>query len=713
MQRLLLILLPILFLSVTITAQKNFTLEQVTLEPETLQPKKLKQLQWIPGTDDFAYVFSDNNSLSLIKENSSVAGKIELITLNNLNLTLTSYGLEVLKTFPKFTWSSDKTIRFWNTNKLIDFNLNNNSISVLNQFEDNGRNADFISPNKIAYCLDNNLYIAINSKQIPVTSDKDIGIVNGQAVSRNEFGIRKGTFWSPKENYLAFYRKDETKVADYPILDISKKPAVVNYIKYPMAGMASEEVTIGVYNLKTKKITWLKTGKPKDHYLANVTWSPDEKYIYVNELNRDQNHLKLSRYNASTGELVKVLIEESNDKYVEPMHGPIFFADDPTMFIWMTRADGWNHLYLYDAQGAKIVQLTKGNWEVTDYDGLSLVGFNIFFTATEQSPVDRDYYKIDLDRYEMIKITNESGTHNVVRNENGTKYLDQFENLETPYKVNVLDKKGELIREVYSALNPFNGYDVGKTIIDTLKSSDGFNLFCRTILPPEFDQTKKYPAIIYVYGGPHKQKVTNNWLGGADVWLSYLAQKGFIVFTLDNRGSYNRGLEFEQKIFRHLGKTEIEDQMIGVNYLKSLPYVDAKRLGVYGRSYGGFMSAGLMTREPDVFKVGVSESPVIDWQYYEIMYTERYMDTPETNPEGYTESSVLNYIKNLKGKLLLVHGTSDPVVVLQHSLLFIEKATHLGIDVDYFPYIGHVHHVLGRDKFHLYRKISNYFLDNL
>ena len=713
MYRLLLFFLPILFLSVTITAQKNFTLEQVTLEPETLQLKKLKQLQWIPGTDDFAYVFSDNNSMSLIKENSEVAGKTELTTLYKLNTTLATAGLSKVKSFPEFSWSSNNTIRFWDGNKLIDFNTSNNSVTILNQIESNGMNPDFISPGKIAYTLDNNLYITVNSKQIQITNDNDKGIVNGQIVSRNEFGIKKGTFWSPKENYLAFYRKDETKVTDYPILDIEEKPAVVNYIKYPMAGMASEEVTIGVYNLSTKKITWLKTGEPKDHYLTGVTWSPNEKYIYVNELNRDQNVMKLSRYNSATGDLEKVLIEETSDKYVEPMHGPIFFEGDPSMFIWMTRTDGWNHLYLYDAQGAKIVQLTKGNWEVTDYDGLSLVGFNIFFTATEQGPLNRDYYKIDLDRYEMIKITNGSGTHNVVRNENGTKYLDQFENLETPYKVNVLDKNGELIREVYSAPNPFDSYNVGKTIIDTLKSSDGFALFCRTILPPEFDQTKKYPVIIYVYGGPHKQKVTNTWLGGADLWLNYLAQQGFIVFTLDNRGSYNRGLEFEQKTFRNLGKIEIEDQMIGINYLKSLPYVDAERLGVYGRSYGGFMSASLMTREPDVFKVGVSESPVIDWQYYEVMYTERYMNTPKTNADGYAESSVLNYVQNLKGKLLLVHGTYDPVVVWQHSLLFIEKATHHGIDVDYFPYIGQFHHVTGSDKFHLYQKITNYFLDNL
>ena len=713
MSKLLRFLLIFLFLPAVVVAQKNFTLRQVTTDTVTLRPKKLDQLQWIPGTDDFAYVFSNNNSESLYKENSEIEGKEEFISLDHFNAVIISAGLDTIKSFPQFTWTSSNTIRFWNENKFVEYNLNTNMPKIVNNIKENGKNADFITPDKIAYTLENNLYIAVNSKQIQVTNDKDKGIVNGQVVHRKEFNIKKGTFWSPKGNYLAFYRKDETMVTDYPILDISKRPAIVNYIKYPMAGMTSEEVTIGVYNLRTKKITWLKTGEPKDHYLPGVTWSPDEKYIYVNELNRDQNDMKLSRYNATTGELTNVLFEETSDKYVEPMHGPIFFEGDPSMFIWISRVKGWNHLFLYDAQGAKIVELTKGDWEVTEYDGLSLVGYNIFFTATKQSPIERQYYKVDLDRYEMIQITNDPGVHDAVRNESGTKFLDQVSNLETPYEVKVIDKTGQTIRQVYSTPNPFDGYNTCKIEIDTLKGADGYNLYCRTIYPSDFDQSKKYPVIVYLYGGPHDQLVLNKWIGNAKTWLYYLAQQGFIIFTLDNRGSNNRGLEFEQKTFRNLGTIEIVDQMIGVNYLKSLSYVDTTRIGVYGRSYGGFMSAGLMLKNPGVFKVCVSESPVIDWKYYEVMYTERYMDTPEMNPDGYTESSLLNYIQDLKGKLLLVHGTSDPVVVWQHTLLFVEKSTHLGIDIDYFPYIDHKHHIKGVDQIHLYQKISNYFLDNL
>jgi dipeptidyl-peptidase 4 len=705
----------ILLLTGSLFAQKNFTLKQVILESESLLPQRLSQLQWIPGTDAFTYVTNDDLESKLIKEIASAEGTEVLLTLTKLNEALGTKGLTTLKNFPIFKWTNSSTIRFWNYSSLVEYNINNNSLTIINDIADNGINADYNDPHRIAYTIDNNLYIAVNSKQIQITNDEDAGIVNGQTVHRNEFGITKGTFWSPKNNYLAFYRKDETMVTDYPILDVSKRPAVVDYIKYPMAGMTSEEVSVGIYNLKTEKTIWLKTGEPKDHYLPGVTWSPDEKYIYIAELNRDQNYMKLTKYDARTGEMIKILFEETNDKYVEPMNGLIFFEDDPDMFIWTTRNDGWNHLYLYDAQGAKIKQLTKGEWEVTDFDGLSKVGYNVFFTATEQSPIERHYYKIDLDRYEMTRITNGKGTHQVIRNEKGTMFLDVFSNVDLPYEVSVLDKNGEKIRTIYSAPNPFDGYDVGKTEIFTLKSTDGYDLYCRKILPPNFDENKKYPVLVYVYGGPHIQRITNRWLGGTSsiLWLNYMAQNGYIVFTLDNRGSYNRGLEFEQKTFRHLGTVEIEDQMVGVNYLKSLSYVDTTRMGVYGWSFGGYMTTSLMTRTPDVFKVGVAGGAVIDWQYYEVMYTERYMDTPQQNPEGYQEANLLNYVKDLKGKLLEVHGTSDPTVVWQQTLLYIQKAMQLGIDMDYFPYVGHKHGVRGKDSYQLFLKITNYFNENL
>jgi dipeptidyl-peptidase-4 len=383
------------------------------------------------------------------------------------------------------------------------------------------------------------------------------------------------------------------------------------------------------------------------------------------------------------------------------------------MFIWKSRNEGWKQLSLYDASGTRILKLTKGEWEVTDFDDFDNSGTNIYFTSTQESPLERHYYKLSLDSYEITKITSESGTHLVLKNPNGKYFLDAYSSTSIPNRVDLLNKDGELIRTVYEAPNPLEGYNVGSTEIVKLKSNVGYELYGRLIRPPGFDETKKYPVLVYVYGGPHVQLVTNRWLAGANLWLNYMAQQGFVVFTIDNRGSGNRGLEFEQTTFRRLGTIEVEDQLTGVEYLKSLPFVDADRIGVYGWSYGGFMATSLMTRAPGVYKVGVGGGAVIDWQYYEVMYTERYMDTPQDNPEGYEESSLLNYAENLTGKLLLVHGTSDPTVVWQHTLLFAQKVTSLGIDMDYYPYIGHKHGVRGKDKFHLYQKITNYFLDNL
>ena len=464
----------------------------------------------------------------------------------------------------------------------------------------------------------------------------------------------------------------------------------------------------------------MKTGEPKDHYLTGVTWSPDEKNIYIGILNRDQNHLKEIKYDAASGDVLHTLFEERSGKYVHPMHGPIFIKGKDNEFIWFSERDGWDHLYLYNTEGKLLKQLTKGQWVVTNFSGFDKPGENIFFTATKESPVERHFYELNLKSGDMKRLTNDAGTHLVLHNDEGNYFLDNFTSLSVPDEVSLLNQNGKNIRNIYTADNPLKNYNIGKTKFFTLKSSDGYDLYCRMILPPDFDlpagqagSTNVYPVLVYVYGGPGVQLITNRWLGGASLWLNYMAEQGYIVFTLDNRGSANRGLAFEQETFRHLGTKEIEDQELGVNYLKSLKYVDGKRMGVFGWSYGGFMATSLMTRTPDLFNAGVAGAPVIDWSYYEVMYTERYMDTPQTNPEGYNESSLLNYVKDLKGKFLMVQGTSDVTVVWQHTMLYTKKAADLGIQMDYFPYVGHVHGVRGIDVYHLYDKITSFLNTNL
>ncbi|NNG26725.1 MAG: S9 family peptidase, partial [Ignavibacteriaceae bacterium] len=455
----------VLFFSISIFAQKDFTLKQVILEAPSLSPTKLNQLQWIPDTQEFSYVEESENGIELVAEQIETGNKKILTTLDELNSSLSFALLDSVINYPRFTWYSSTEIWFWQQNKLILFNIYNNKLIVLNEVDQDGTNYDFIIPDKIAYTIDNNLFIADNSNQIKVTNDDNPAIVNGKSVHRVEFGITKGTFWSPNSNYLAFYSKDETMVTDYPIVDVTQKPAALVNNKYPMAGMKSHHVNVGVYNLTTGATTWLNTGEPKDQYLPGVTWSPNERFIFINVLNRDQNHLKVSKYDVKTGELVKVMFEETNEKYVEPDHGPIFFEDEPDMFLWQSRNEGWKQLYLYDASGTRILKLTKGEWEITDFDGFDNSGTNVYFTSTQESPLERHYYRLSLDSYKTTKITNEPGTHKVLKNPNGKYFLDTYSSTSVPNRVDLLNKDGELIRTVYEASNPLEGYNIGTTEI--------------------------------------------------------------------------------------------------------------------------------------------------------------------------------------------------------------------------------------------------------
>ncbi len=697
--------------------QKDLTIEDVVFNSYgKLAPSRVEQLNWLPETDSYVWVKDEGEVFNLMKS-SAKSDKISLVlSLENLNKYIEEAGDEGSARFPKIKWVDSETFEFWNGNNLYSYNYADEVFDLINTKEEDAANI-FIAPNNkfVAYTVKNNLVVSLSKEEkLIVTNDDNPGIVNGQTVHRVEFGIDRGIFWSPKSNFAAFYRKDETMVTDYPLVDLTQRPAKLTNIKYPMAGMKSHHVTLGVYDVKTKKTVWLNTGEPLEQYLTCVTWDPSEKYIYIAHLNRDQNHMRLIKYNASTGEPVKTLFEESNEKYVEPEHSLIFLPNDKNKFLWNSKRDNWNHLYLYDTEGNLIKQVTKGKWTVTGVLGFDKAEMNVFISSTMDSPIERHAYKVNIESGKIEKLTGEPGMHKVKPNDNGDFFIDTFNSLEVPGIVQVLNSEGAEVKKIHVSENPIKDYNFGKLKIFSLKSDDGCKLYSRMITPPNFDSSKTYPVIVYVYGGPHVQLVKNSWqFGRYSFWFQKMAENGFIVFTLDNHGSGNRGLEFEQKTFRHLGTEEIKDQMTGVKFLKSLPYVDTTRFGVFGWSYGGFMTTSLMLRTNNAFKVGVGGGAVIDWSYYEVMYTERYMDTPQKNPDGYKEANLLNYVDSLKGKLLLVHGTSDPTVVWQHTLMFVKKAADLNKPLDYFPYPGHGHGIRGKDALHLYTKITQYFLDNL
>ncbi len=714
----LLLLLAILFPFLAFTQSRLLTVEEATNMNPKLNPANLSQLQWLPGTQDYVYVSKNN----LIRGNKANASSDTLTCLSELNTVLKMTNQDTLKRFPVLTFLSANRCCYTFENKLVLFDILKNTLTVENSWTKEAENTD-IDKNSflVAYTRGNNLYISDKNSEIVITDEKNPGIVYGSdRVHRNEFGIEKGTFWSPDGGFLAFYRMDETMVAEYPLVDISERIATVKPTRYPMAGMKSHKVKLGVYSVATGKTIYLQTGSDsiadsayQIEYLTNVTWSPDGKFIYIAALNRDQNWMKLNQYDAITGKYTSTLFEERNETYVEPQQGPKFLNKSSEYFIWESSRDGYNHLYLYDIKGNLIKQLTKGPWEVTSFLKTDANDARAFFLCNKDNPLNRQLYAVDLKKGDMVPITKSEGTHSIKISDDGLFFLDSYSSTNVARQIEMLDEKGKPLLVLLANENPLKNYKLGEMSILTLKNEDNTNLYCRLIKPADFDSGKKYPVIIYVYGGPHSQLITNTWLGGAGLFLNYLAELGYVVFTLDNRGTAARGRDFEQAIFRNLGMKEMADQMTGVSYLKSLPFVDSTRIGLNGWSYGGFMTILMFLKNPGSFKAAVCGGPVTDWKYYEVMYGERYMDTPESNPEGYKNACLHNYVSDLKGKLLIIHDDQDNTVVPQNSLSFLKKCVDEGKQVDFFFYPGHEHNVRGKDRVHLNQKMVQYFQENL
>ena len=566
-----------------------------------------------------------------------------------------------------------------------------------------------------AFVKDCNFYVTDkdgNTRQL--TTDGSREIVYAQSVHRDEFGIRKGTFWSPDGQKLAFYRMDQSMVTDYPQVDIFSRIAEYRPDKYPMAGETSHKVTVGVYDLQTGKTVYLKAGDPTDRYFTNIAWSPDAKSVLMFELNRDQNDCRLVCYDASTGEKKAEIYRETSPKYVEPLHPVVFLPWDDTKFIMQSQKDGYNHLYLFSADGKELRQLTKGPFVVIDVLGFNRKDKSVIVITNETSPIQNNIYAVSIANGKRKRLDNGRGVHNGALSASGQWAYDKYTEPDVPRNIEITNTSTAKRKAYFCAEDPWKGYNVPEYSCGTIKAADGVtDLYYRMVKPVGFDATKKYPTVVYVYGGPHAHNVEASWHYWSRSWETYMAQKGYLLFILDNRGSENRGRDFEQATFRQLGQIEMQDQMKGVEFLKSLPYVDSERLGVHGWSFGGFMTISLMTNYPDVFKVGVAGGPVIDWKWYEVMYGERYMDTPQTNPDGYAKTSLLSRAKDLKGKLQIITGYNDPTVVPQHCLSFIAECIKSGTQPDFFAYPGEPHNMRGHQSVHLHERITQYFEDYL
>jgi dipeptidyl-peptidase-4 len=702
----------LLFISLLINAQeiKHLTLEDAVLANyKDLNPAQ-KNLQWATNLDSYFYPENDVLFIESAK-NPGIKTKEPILQLQELQVIIPE-----MKRLPNNFLDVNSThLTFSYNNSIIKYDYKNKTISSKISYPDKAENLDYhVKSELLAYTIENNLYLAnsVDSK-IAITDISDKNIVSGQAIARSEFGITKGIFWSPDGKSVAFYQKDETKVTDYPLVDISTTPAKLSNIKYPMNGMASEIPKIGIYNVDLKQVLYLDIDASDEHYLTNLSWSPDNLYVFVAEINRDQNHMWFNMYDVSTGKKLKTLFEEKNDKWVEPEHEAVFLPSSNSEFLWLSERDGFMNLYLYDINTGFNKQLTHFKWVIKSILGFDANKKHVIITGTGDDPRENRAFKVALKNGKTELLTPENGYHGVRLSSSGKYLIDSYSNLDTPgiSKIKTLNKKEETI--VFTAKNPLKDYQLGTTEFVTLKDNDGVNLYGRIIKPAHFDASKKYPVLIYVYGGPHAQLVTNSWLGGSNLWMQWMAaEQDYIVFTLDNHGSASRGFEFESVIHRQVGEREMIDQLIGVDYLKSLPFVDGERLSVHGWSYGGFMTNSLMLRHPGVFTTAVAGGPVTNWKWYEIMYGERYMDTWQQNESGFNRSEIHNYVKNLDGKLLEIIGSVDPVVVPQHTITLLDAFIKNKKQVDFFMYPMHPHNVRGMDRVHLMRKILDYIIEN-
>lgn len=694
--------------TVTFAQKKQLTLSDAVLQQNrAFRDEQFNAFTWIPGTD--SYVYLSNNYQVMYQGSVKKTEPEQILTIQAAN---TALGAQ-LYNFYGFSFRNSDELLLTDGNNYYNFNLKAKTGSKLVSVPEEGAGAEYeATTGSAAYTVENNLWI-VNSKgeKVAVTKNTDKNIVSGQTYARSEFGITDGIFWSGKGAYLAFYQKDETDVKEYPLVDITKVPAELMNIKYPMAGQGSEKPKVGIYSVSDGKTIFITPKGGKDSYLTNLSWTPDENFVLVAEVNREQNHMWLNQYEAKTGNFVRTILEEQNDKWIEPEHPAFFPLTNSNNFIWISERDGFNNLYYYSIDGKLIKQLTANKFVAKEILQSINKGKEVVFAATGTSALNTLYYAVDLNGKQRC-LTLEEGTHSIAVNETGTYFIDSYSSHAVPGKVELKTIAGKITKTLLTAKNKLADVAIGTADIGQIKADDGSVLYTRLIKPSNFDPNKKYPVMVYVYGGPHAQMITNSWLDGANLWMYWMAEQGYLVFTLDNRGSGERGFAFESQIHRQLGAVEIKDQMKGIDYLKSLAYVDSSRFAVHGWSFGGFMTTSLMLKQAETFKVGVAGGPVTDWKYYEIMYGERYMDRPEENQKGYEEASLFTHANKLKGDLLLIHGTVDDVVVPQHNDALLKRFIELGIQIDFFHYPMHKHNVIGKDRVHLMQKVLDYIIEH-
>ena len=552
-------------------------------------------------------------------------------------------------------------------------------------------------------------------KERQVTTGGREELMNGRLdwVYPEELDIRTAYWWSPDSKQIAFLQMDERLVGKYPLVDYLSYTGKTEWMRYPKAGDANPKVRVGVVSATGGPVKWMDTGRETDIYIARVNWLRDSRRLAIQRLNRAQNRLDLLFADATTGRSQVVLTEE--DKYWINLSDDLYFFGDGQRFLWSSERDGFRHLYLFELGGKLLKQITSGAWEITDVASIDEKQNAVYFMATEKSPIERHLYRIGLDGSGMKRLTGEEGTHSVNFSPDSQRYVDTYSNVMTPARQDIYRADGtqQLVLNE-NKVEELESYQLRTPEFFTVAGADGTELHAMMIKPKGFDPTKKYPAIVYLYGGPHGQVVRNAWGGANYLWHQMMAQKGYIIFSMDNRGMAARGHAFETPIYKRMGEVELADQLAAVNYLKSQPYVDGGRIGIWGWSYGGYMTCYAMLQATEVFKAGFAGAPVTDWRQYDTIYAERYMGLPKENEAGYKQSSPATHAGKLKGKLLIAHGTGDDNVHPANTVELIEEFIKAKRYVELQIYPGRGHGVSDPTaRIHLFNRVTQFFLDNL
>jgi len=574
---------------------------------------------------------------------------------------------------------------------------------------------------KTAFVRDNNLYIRDLSEEEEeeITNDgKYNEIINGAAdYVYYEFDLAPGFAWSPDSTKLAYYRFDEREVPPVSITMFnSLYPESFTY-KFPKPGEKNAVVQIYVYNLDTGAARRMDIGEEKDQYIPRIKWTNNSKTLCISRMNRHQNRLELLFCEPATGKS-KVFFSETN-KYWIDIHDNLTFLPGDRQFLWTSEKDGYNHIYLYNTRGNLIRQITKGNWDVREFLGYDTKSGTLFYTSSETSPLRTDVYAIKINGRGKTKLNKRTGRNRASFSRTYKYFVNTFSDANTPPALSIHDSRGKIVKilEDNSKLRMLiRSFGFTNKEFFKFKTSEGIELNAWMIKPSDFSEDKKHPVLMYEYGGPGSQTVTDSW-DRNNAWYQMLAQKGYLVVSVDGRGSGGRGQEFKKATYLNLGKYEAADQIEGARHLATLPYVDASRIGIFGGSYGGYMAALCILKGADVFKLAVSSKPVTHWKYYDTIYTERYMQTPQENPDGYRESAPITYVDKFRGKLLLLHGTADDNVHVQHSMMFAQALVEADKQFDMIYYTnknhGYNHNRSGNTRFHLHKKITEFILNTL